>query len=519
MFPTSGRRLASSTKGKTKYETYQDCLKKSCQLHLSHECVLTPDFFSFAGHVGVALMIFESGMHFDFDKAKECGPMACVIAVLGTILPLIFGTIVVMVLCGTSMFPEGLSAGTSLAPTSVGIALKLLNEAKQLQKPHGQIIITAAFVDDILSLILFNVLFSLGAGEMGFMTFFPAICGVLGMCGIVVFAGLGYADSAILNLLKFAPKKKQKLSAEDELLFFIMMVMVLVFGTAFFFSGTHLWGCFMAGMCLAKLHVAHHVWVKQTKRVTTWMIRIFFSCTVAFSIPVDKLFSIDAFWKGTIMGIGPCIMTKVGCAFFMGDQKWVIGWAMVGRAEFAYLIAQLAASSDMMGPEVFSVVIWSLLYATVFAPFLFRSVLSSFVKKQAIKDAGGEFTAEQEEQWQREHSNLDFRQSGHLPDLHALDQEAKREEAAEQQAHLVAHGSSADGMKGAASLKPVQSAVEEEHHNDQFEKPYSAPLPQNFGHPSDQYTAVKDTLDTGAGDKGRGSGFLCCLFFRKIIIM
>ena len=37
------------------------------------------------------------------------------------------------------------------------------------------------------------------------------------------------------------------------------------------------------------------------------------------------------------MGIGPCILTKVVCAFFMGDARWVIGWAMVGRAEFAQL--------------------------------------------------------------------------------------------------------------------------------------------------------------------------------------
>ena len=127
-------------------------------------------------------MIFESGMHFDFDKAKECGPIACVIAVLGTILPLIFGTILVMLLCAKPMFPEGVSAGTALAPTSVGIALKLLNEAKQLQERHGQIIITAAFVDDILSLVLFNCLFSIGAGELTFMTFLPAIIGVLAMC-------------------------------------------------------------------------------------------------------------------------------------------------------------------------------------------------------------------------------------------------------------------------------------------------------------------------------------------------
>jgi len=423
------RRLASSSsKGKTKYDDYEECLTKMCELDLAHECTLTPNIFSFVGHIGVALMIFESGMHFDFDKAKECGPIACVIAVLGTFLPLAFGTLGVMVLCSKDMYPEGLAAGTALAPTSVGIALKLLNEAKQLQKRHGQIIITAAFVDDILSLVLFNTLFSIGGGSIGVMTFLPAVCGILGMIVILVFAAT-YSEPSVMKLLSLVPKKPdKKLSPEDEVLFLLMMVAVMVQGTAFFFAGTHLWGCFMAGMCFAKMHFAHHVWVKQTKRVTSWMIRIFFSCTVAFSIPIDELISIEAFWKGSIMGIGPCILTKVCCAFFAGETKWVIGWAMVGRAEFAYLIAQLAASSSMMSPKVFSVVIWSLLYATVFAPFLFRKVLNTYVKKEAIKEAGGtvNWDDQKEEEFKATHV-LHIPDNNHLPDRWEMDKEEELE--------------------------------------------------------------------------------------------
>lgn len=58
-----------------------------------------------------------------------------------------------------------------MAPTSVGIALKLLMEARQLDQDFGQTIIAAAFLDDILSLILFLMLFSIGAtGEFDMMT-------------------------------------------------------------------------------------------------------------------------------------------------------------------------------------------------------------------------------------------------------------------------------------------------------------------------------------------------------------
>merc|ERR1712060_606767 len=124
---------------------------------------------------------------------------------------------------------------------------------------------------------------------------------------------------------------------------------------------------------------AHHIWVRQTKRVTCWMIRIFFSCTVAFAIPVNQLLSIDAFLKGAVMGIGPCIATKVLCAPFMGDAKWVIGWAMVGRAEFAYLIAQMAAAGSMIDEKAFSICIWALLYSTVLGPIVFVRVLDRFL--------------------------------------------------------------------------------------------------------------------------------------------
>merc|ERR1740121_2042417 len=92
------------------------------------------------------------------------------------------------------------------------------------------------------------------------------------------------------------------------------------------------------------------------------------------------LLSIEAFLKGSLMGIGPCILTKVCCAPIMGPAKWVIGWAMVGRAEFAYLIAQMAAAGNMMDDATFSIVIWALLYATIFAPFIFRKVLARYVQ-------------------------------------------------------------------------------------------------------------------------------------------
>ena len=280
--------------------------------------------------------------------------------------------------------------GTALAPTSVGIALRLLGEAGVLKENFGQAIITAAFVDDILSLILFNVLFSLGGEFDPVAVVIKPAAGVLLMFLATALAIRCWPRFINGWLLPKCPVKEgAKVARTDEVLFFVMFALLIVYAVITHFLGTHLWGCFVAGMSFATLdppHHAHHVWVRQTKRMTSWMIRIFFACTVAFSIPISQLLSVEALWKGSIMGVVACILTKVLCAPFMGEARWVIGWAMVGRAEFAYLIAQMAAASNMLDEEMFSVVIWALLWATIFAPFIFRIVLNRYVKKHGLDD-------------------------------------------------------------------------------------------------------------------------------------
>jgi len=213
-------------------------------------------------------------------------------------------------------------------------------------------------------------------------------------------------------------KPDANVTRHHEVMWLLMLVVLLAYAQITHLCGTHLWGCFIAGMSFATRHEAHHVWVRQVKRVTCWFIRIFFAATLAWAIPVNQLFSLEAFWKGSIMGIGPCILMKVLCAPFMGRSRWVIGWAMVGRAEFAYFIAIMAKSLKMMDDSLFAILIWSLVYATIFAPLVFRKVLKHYMMREnAEKDGDG---AENKSGEVRRAATL-----GHLPDLYAEEMETK----------------------------------------------------------------------------------------------
>jgi len=120
------------------------------------------------------------------------------------------------------------------------------------------------------------------------------------------------------------------------------------------------------------------------------------------------------------MGLGPCIATKVLCGPFMGSSRWVIGWAMVGRAEFAYFIAIFAKSLKLMDDDLFAILVWALLYATIFAPIIFRKVLDRYMAANSVGDA------ESGNQKHVHHSA-----TGHLPDLIALEMEAEELELRE----------------------------------------------------------------------------------------
>jgi Kef-type K+ transport system membrane component KefB len=359
------------------------CMQKSCHKEVAHLCGSEPNVFSLIGHAGVGLMIFESGMHFDFDGARKVFPKASVVAVFGTFLPLIAGMLLTP-LFGFPMFPDGLAVGVALAPTSVGIALKLLMEAKVLQKDFGQLILTAAFVDDILSLIIFNVLFSITAPS-GFDPVTCVVFPVIGCVFMIAFGSLG-----IFFWPKVVHWMEERLEARrfNEAMMVLMFTLLLGYGSFTMYLGTHLWGAFVAGMSFAGVHKAHHIWSQQTKRITSWMLRIFFSCTVAFAIPVQALLTLESFAYGSILGIVACILTKVVSGVCMGKPRFVIGWAMVGRAEFAYLIAEMAKSGGIMSAELFAIVVWSLLYATIVAPIVFKKVLTNYVVAETAAEGG-----------------------------------------------------------------------------------------------------------------------------------
>lgn len=331
------------------------------------------------GQFGVTLMIVESGTHIHFKVLYEVGPAALVIAIIGTFLPLVLGMAFFLII-GEELLPS-FAAGCALAPTSVGIALKLLGEANQLNSIPGQTIVTAAFIDDIFSLVLLVIVMNLG-GTIGVDT--------IAVPFISCFAFLGYGLFTASKVLpKFIPwilskvneVSKKSYQPRDEIHLGLMVLLLMCYAWIASFIGSHLLGAFIAGMSFCEVPRSMYIWRSQMKRISNWLVRLFFAATVAFSIPVQQMFSVDAFIKGLILALIPTTAGKLLSGIFMGKWKWVIGCAMVGRGEFAYLVAESILQEGMISEDVYATIVWALLLAVVIGPILFKIVL-----KRAFRD-------------------------------------------------------------------------------------------------------------------------------------
>jgi len=315
--------------------------------------------------------------------------------------------------------------------------------------------------------------------DITFMSFFPLLMGCLFMVVAIIAAVKVWPPFIKWMLSKIEETNPNgKVTRHDEIMWILMFVVFVAYAQITHLCGTHLWGCFIAGMSFAKDQHAHHVWVRQVKRVTCWFLRIFFACTLAWSIPIDQLFSMDAFWKGTLMGLGPCILTKVCCAVFMGQARWVIGWAMVGRAEFAYFIAIMAKSLKMVDDKLFAILIWSLIYATIFAPLIFRKVLIAFMEREG-----------------KPMPRLEHRASGHLPDLEAEAMEKAEQEMRE--AYENAKTKLAEKEDEIVRIHSDMSNLKDETGADEIAKLKAALQVKD-----DEITALKNLAANKASDSG-----------------
>lgn len=72
------------------------------------------------------------------------------------------------------------------------------------------------------------------------------------------------------------------------------------------------------------------------------------------------------------------ILGKLIAGLASWKYRYMVGFAMVGRGEFAYLVSGTAQSLNIISDKLYALIVWTLLIAVMVAPIAFEKVLAMF---------------------------------------------------------------------------------------------------------------------------------------------
>jgi len=129
--------------------------------------------------IGIAMLMFHSGLSSDLKVMKQHIKASSAIAVFGVVVPVLVMPLA-FILLGYDL-RVALFAGVVFAATSISITLAVLAEQKKLATSLGAIILSAAILDDVIALIAMTVFSVVLGGQLGLGGLVPLVAFTAGL--------------------------------------------------------------------------------------------------------------------------------------------------------------------------------------------------------------------------------------------------------------------------------------------------------------------------------------------------
>jgi len=359
--PLAGEILAGVLLGLV-FNTYSETLPVLANLHHHEVFVAITEF-------GIFFLMLYAGIELSYSSLKKASGVAIWVATGGMIIPLALG-----IGMGWISFPDSelksaqvLFLGVALAITAVPVAIKVLMETGKLHSKAGQTIVSAAVIDDVVSLLLLAVLtFFLKTGEM------PNFEGILLLMGKIV---LFFVITILLGLYALPYITRQvtrKINIEESEVSFLLIVALGFSVLAEALDMHFILGAFIAGLFFSKRDMKKEVYAGVKDRIgaiTNGFLAPIFFASIGLSLDLTAFVNIPLFVFALIVvaSIGKIVGAGVPAKLsgMNMKQSLLIGNAMNARGAVELIIADIALRAGLFKLPGDSVIIQNLFSAVV----------------------------------------------------------------------------------------------------------------------------------------------------------
>jgi Kef-type K+ transport system membrane component KefB len=340
--------------------------------------------FGALSNLGIFFLMLFAGIELRMGELAEVSGKSIVIGVSGLVVPVTAGFgLAWMVFPDSSLkLAQCLFVGTALAITAVPVSIRVLMDLGQLHSAAGRTIVSAAVIDDLLSLILLAFLTGLITSDTGldFRGLALLVRDVAAFLGIAFFVG----RSIVPRVRPFVRRWRTA-----EFAFTSLLLASLTFALLADWLGLHfIMGAFVAGLLFERRYAGRDNFEQVRQKVSAitvgFLAPIFFA-SIGLHIDASAVSEIPGF---LVLLIAVAFFTKLAGAgvpaYLLGLSKrdaWAVGVGMSGRGAVELVIADIALHAGLFNQpdpappiiaSLFSAIVIVAITTTVAAPLALR---------------------------------------------------------------------------------------------------------------------------------------------------
>lgn len=324
---------------------------------------------SFLAELGVVFLLFFIGIQIDPAEMRGLGKNIVWLTILNTIMPFLFGVIVMLTLDYGWMI--AFVIGLTRMPTAEAVIVPILDEFKLIRTRIGTYIIGAGVLDDIIEVILVGIVSVWISKKAEDIT--STLTGIL--LSLVIFILLAWISRRWLIpfMSKLLPRRPRNL---------MLLSMVVLFAFAGFSEYSNLGmvvGAIVAGVLMRptfdKMREVGEQVTQTIQSLSYGFLGIIFFFWVGLNAdiegmihePVLAILLFLAAFVGKMIGV--FIMVPLG--MLENKEAWAVGIGLNARLTTEIIVAQLLFTAEIIDLHLFTALISASALSTVIVPLAF----------------------------------------------------------------------------------------------------------------------------------------------------
>lgn len=330
----------------------------------------TVDVFS---RYGVIFLLFLVGLESSIDEMRQVRGDSLRVALIGMLCPVVLGFAAMRLLVPEIDSDTDIFVAATLSATSIGITASVLKELNQLQRHETRIILGAAVIDDILSLIMLAVVSGIVvSGGFAVMDFLKIT--ILSSAFLVGSIALGP------RLLKLAIGLVHHMNLAEAKLFISFLFVMLLAWLATLVGLATIVGAFTAGLILQDAYFTYwgapknHTYnIKElVAPLEAIMVPIFF-VLMGIQVKLETIADVKALFIALVLLIAAIIGKLLsGTGARRPANRLLVGIGMMPRGEVGLIFVSIGKTLNVIDDQLFSAIVIMIIVTTLITPPLLK---------------------------------------------------------------------------------------------------------------------------------------------------